>query len=87
MITPNKQSLMGIAQILLLVICTNHVIAGEIPDRDREVMTVLDEYMDALNGLDMAAHTETMHFPHFRHTKGDMAIWRFCNHPMTISPI
>lgn len=74
MITPNRLTLMGIVQLILLLICTNHVIADEVPDRDREVITVLDEFMDALNRLDLVAHTKTMHFPHFRHTKGDIAI-------------
>lgn len=43
--------------------------------RDAEIMAVLDRYMDALNALDLDAHLETYHFPHYRHASGEITIW------------
>ena len=39
------------------------------------VLDVLDEYMDALNDLDMERHVGTYHFPHYRHASGKIVIW------------
>ena len=33
------------------------------------ITELLDEYLDALNRLDLLAHLKTLHFPHFRYTK------------------
>jgi len=39
------------------------------------IMGVLDRYMDAVNALDLDAHVETYHFPHFRLASGRLAVW------------
>ncbi|MEP6390582.1 MAG: hypothetical protein ABJ056_11725 [Halioglobus sp.] len=59
---------------LLLMMFMAHAVADDNPDRDQEVMSVLDQFMKSLNQLDIVAHTDTMHFPHFRHTKGDVVV-------------
>ena len=76
MIISVRHKMVCIVQLLLLMLVTTPTMAGEVPDRDGEVMAILDEYMDALNRLDTVAHTETLHFPHFRHTSGDVVIWK-----------
>ncbi len=43
--------------------------------RDREIMRVLDRYMDTLNALDIEGHVATYHFPHFRYANGKLAAW------------
>ncbi len=45
------------------------------PDRDAQIMRVLDQYMDALNALDIEGHVATYHFPHFRYAGGALAVW------------
>ena len=75
MIISSRHKMVCIVQLLLMMVFTTHTMAGEVPDRDAEVMAILDDYMDALNRLDTVAHTETLHFPHFRHTSGDIVIW------------
>jgi len=44
-------------------------------ERDAAVMAVLDQYMDALNALDVEGHTATYHFPHYRHASGEIVVW------------
>lgn len=44
--------------------------------RDREIMAVLDRYLDALNVLDLEGHVSTYHFPHYRHASGKIVIWQ-----------
>ncbi len=44
--------------------------------RDEQVMAVLDQYMDAINDLDMKRHVDTYHFPHFRHASGGLSVWQ-----------
>jgi hypothetical protein len=43
---------------------------------DAEIMRVLDQYMDALNALDLEAHVQTYRFPHFRFAGGELAVWQ-----------
>jgi hypothetical protein len=45
------------------------------PTRDEQVMAVLDQYMDALNDLDLERHIATYHFPHYRHAGGKIVVW------------
>ena len=52
--------------------------------RDREVMAVLERYMDALNQLDIEAHVATYHFPHYRHASGQVTVWQT---PLEANPI
>jgi hypothetical protein len=54
------------------------------PERDAEIMRVLDQYMDALNALDMETHVATYHFPHYRHASGKITIW---NTPREAMPV
>jgi len=44
--------------------------------RDEQVMAVLDQYMNALNDLDMERHVATYHFPHFRLASGEITLWQ-----------
>ena len=37
---------------------------------------VLDQYIDALNQLDLEAHVATYHFPHYRHASGQIVVWQ-----------
>lgn len=38
-------------------------------------MHVLDNYMSALNALDLENHVATYHFPHYRHASGNISVW------------
>lgn len=75
MIISTRRKMVCIVQLLLLMVFATPTMAREEPDHYGEVMAVLDDYMDSLNRLDIVAHTETLHFPHFRHTSGDIVIW------------
>lgn len=44
------------------------------PDIEREVMGLLDEYMNAWNRKDLAAWERTFHFPHYRLAGGRMNV-------------
>ena len=48
---------------------------GADPARDARIDAVLDQYMDALNDLDLERHVATYHFPHFRFASGKLAVW------------
>ena len=52
--------------------------------RDAKIMTVLDQFMDGLNALDIETHMATYQFPHFRYASGTIAIW---NTPLEANPI
>ena len=45
-------------------------------ERDAAVMSVLDQYMEALNVLDLETHVSTYHFPHYRHASGKIVVWQ-----------
>jgi hypothetical protein len=42
---------------------------------EREVMAVLDAFMDAFNRQDARAEERTYHFPHYRLASGQMAVY------------
>ncbi len=42
---------------------------------EQEVMTVLDNYMAAVNRIDLTGVTDTYHFPHYRFVKAKVEIW------------
>lgn len=44
-------------------------------ERRAAVMEVLDQYLSALNALDLEGHTATYHFPHYRHASGEVIVW------------
>lgn len=44
-------------------------------ERDSQITVVLDEYMQALNALDLERHVGTYHFPHFRLASGKLSVW------------
>jgi hypothetical protein len=52
--------------------------------RDTQIMAVLDEYMDALNALDIERHVATYQFPHYRHASGEIVIWKTPREAMPI---
>jgi hypothetical protein len=52
--------------------------------RDEQVMAVLDQYMDALNELDLERHVATYHFPHYRHASGEIAVWQDARQAMPL---
>jgi hypothetical protein len=52
--------------------------------RDEQVMAVLDQYMGALNELDIERHVATYHFPHYRHASGDITVWQSAQEAMPI---
>ena len=43
-------------------------------NRDKEIMGVLDRFMDGLNELDLEKHFSTYHFPHFRYASGTINV-------------
>ena len=45
------------------------------PSPDRAALAVLDEYLDALNRLELAGVTACYHFPHFRVRGTELVIW------------
>jgi hypothetical protein len=56
-------------------------------ERDREIMRVLDRYMDALNAIDIEGHVATYHFPHYRHASGRIVVWQDAEEAMPILSI
>jgi len=52
--------------------------------RDAEIMALLDEYMNALNELDIERHVATYRFPHYRHASGEIVIWETPREAMPI---
>jgi hypothetical protein len=44
--------------------------------RDEQVMAVLDQYMDAINALDIERHVDMYHFPHFRLSAAGFSVWQ-----------
>lgn len=52
--------------------------------RDAAIMAVLDEYMSALNELDIERHVATYQFPHYRHASGEIVIWETPREAMPI---
>lgn len=79
----------GIAKrsVILLAVCVvvgaavPVTLAAEVPAgpddaRDAAIHRVLDQYMAALNALDLEAHVETYHFPHFRFASGKIVVWQ-----------
>lgn len=76
MIISGIRKMVCIVQLLLLAVFATQTMAEDMSDRNREVMAILDEYLEALNRLDMVAHADTLHFPHFRHTSGDIIIYK-----------
>jgi hypothetical protein len=63
----------AIALLLQALFC-GIAVADE--DRDSKVMAVLDQYLEALNALDMERHVETYHFPHYRHAGSTITVWK-----------
>ena len=62
--------------LLLTAACLLALGASSAADeREAAVMAVLDQYMDALNALDVEGHTATYHFPHYRHASGEIVVW------------
>lgn len=58
--------------------------ASDWAERDAAIMTVLDEYLSALNALDLEGHVATYHFPHYRHASGEIAVWNSVAEAMPI---
>jgi hypothetical protein len=53
-------------------------------ERDAAIIAVLDQYMDALNALDMEGHVATYHFPHYRHASGKIVVWENAREAMPV---
>ena len=56
-------------------------------ERDAKIMAVLDEYLAALNVLDIERHVETYHFPHYRHAGAKITVWKNAREAMPILDI
>jgi hypothetical protein len=76
--------------LLLLLLALSFLQAGVASlaiadsERDAEIMSVLDEYMDALNELDIERHVSTYHFPHYRHASGKITVWKNAREAMPL---
>jgi hypothetical protein len=68
--------LLATSAISLLFALDAKASAAASPARDEQVMAVLDQYMDALNDLDLERHIATYHFPHFRFASGELTQWK-----------
>jgi hypothetical protein len=55
-----------------LYLSTSQVQAENEPE---EVYKVLDQYMDAVNRIDIEGIVSTYHFPHFRVARGGIVVW------------
>jgi hypothetical protein len=71
----------AIALCLQLSLCGAAIADAE---RDSKVMAVLDQYLDALNLLDLERHVETYHFPHYRHAGTKITVWKNAREAMPI---
>lgn len=71
-----KRMCKRVFQWLTIMVLATHTAASDTSISDEKVMAILDNYMNALNQLNLNAHVDTLHFPHFRHTKGDVVIWK-----------
>ena len=57
--------------------CSVMSVFADVPaERKDAVYRVLDQYMDALNQIDIEGHVATYHFPHFRLAGGNIAYWQ-----------
>lgn len=77
----NKLILLAIA---LLCINSGHALAETPVQRKAAVFQVLNQYMDALNVLDIKGHVATYHFPHFRLASGQIAHWQTAEQAMPL---
>jgi len=71
----------AIALFLQLSLCGVSIADDE---RDSKVMAVLDQYLEALNVLDLERHVETYHFPHYRHAGTKITVWKNAREAMPI---
>ncbi len=76
-----SHSIAVIALLLQISLC-GAATADE--ERDSKVMAVLDEYLEALNVLDIERHVETYHFPHYRHAGAKITVWKNAREAMPI---
>jgi len=70
----------------IAMMASRTALAEQVSDasRDAEIMAVLDEYMNALNELDIERHVATYQFPHYRHASGEIVIWETPREAMPI---
>jgi len=81
------RALLTIAIAGLTAAAPGAIAADSTAERDAEILAVLDQYMDALNALDMEAHVATYHFPHYRHASGKIVIYQDAQEAMPILDI
>ena len=74
----------AIAAIALLFQISLCGAAAADEERDSKIMAVLDEYLEALNLLDIERHVETYHFPHYRHAGAKITVWKNAREAMPI---
>ena len=66
----------AVAVLLVIVPVSSSTQAGfERRQVEREVMSVLDAFMEAFNRQDAQAEERTFHFPHYRLANGLMSSW------------
>ena len=77
---------LGLGWLGILVLLSGFGAGAEetIAERDAEVMRVLDQFMAALNALDVEGHVATYHFPHYRHASGEIVVWQSASEAMPI---
>ena len=74
-----KGSVFGCLFALMIVITmigTAKAAEDQHAARGKQVMLVLDTFMDGLNQLDLNKHFQTYHFPHFRYASGKINIFK-----------
>lgn len=64
-----------IAILLLVMPASAQTATTDRPQVEREVMSVLDAFVDAFNHQDARAEERTYHFPHYRLAIGQMAVF------------
>ena len=64
-----------IAILLLVMPASAQTATTDRPQVKREVMSVLDAFVDAFNHQDARAEERTYHFPHYRLASGQMAVF------------
>ncbi|MEH6550672.1 MAG: hypothetical protein V7744_11860 [Pseudomonadales bacterium] len=70
--------------LLLVILSLSATYYANAESEQKNVLAVLDKYMDAVNRIDIEGITDTYHFPHFRVARGGIVIW---NTPQEAMPI
>lgn len=72
------------ARLILSVLSLSATFYANAQSEEEDVLAVLDQYMDAVNRIDIEGITDTYHFPHFRVAARGIVIWKTPEEAMPI---